>query len=88
MPNFGLIDVLLLLVFLVIVGAVVGMLFKVPAALAFADRMTRTQWLLVLLLGVVMWLGGGVVQQPFPVLLGLIVTVVSALSAWRTTRKA
>lgn len=54
---------------------------------AFADRLTRTQWLLLLMLGVLMWLGGGAIQQGLPVFAGLAVIFVSALGAKNTIRK-
>ena len=54
---------------------------------AFADRLTRTQWLLVALLGVVAWMAGYVMQAPAVAVPGALVLLFSLLSAWHTTRK-
>lgn len=54
---------------------------------AGADRLTRTQWLLVALLGIVGWVAGYAMQEPFLAVPGALVVLFSLLCAWHTARK-
>lgn len=54
---------------------------------AWADRLTRTQWLLVALLGLVGWMAGYASQEPFLAVPGALVVLFSLLCAWHTARK-
>lgn len=54
----------------------------------WANRLTRTQWLLVLALGVIVWVVGYITTEPILAVPGFFVALFAALSAWHTNRKA
>ena len=54
---------------------------------AFADRLTRTQWLLVAALGAVAWVAGYFTQAPPVAVPGALVVLFALLAAWHTAKK-
>lgn len=58
-----------------------------PEGHAWADRMTRTQWLLVAVLGLLGWIGGYTIETPVIAMTSAVVLLFALLSAWHTTRK-
>lgn len=51
---------------------------------AGADRLSRTQWLLVVLIGIVVWLAGFVLEIPLLGILGAAATLIGVVAAIST----